>query len=85
MMYNTCKLSELPLHQTAVVEQMDRRDPVTARLIQLGVINGATVTPLFKSMLGDPVAYQVNDCVIALRRSECSGVTVRTEDDGHAV
>lgn len=83
-MHDTCKLSALPLHQTAVVDNIQSQNPLQPRLKQLGFVSGAAVTPLLKSMLGDPVAYQVNGCVIALRRSESDGVTVRPEGS-HAV
>lgn len=84
-MKDTCKLGELPLRQAAVVTSLDPHHTLTPRLRQLGVVNGAVITPLFKSVLGDPVAYQVTDSVIALRLSECDGVTVRIREAHHAV
>lgn len=47
------------------------------RLMDLGLTEGCTVRCLHISPLGDPVAYSVRGCVIALRRCEAGKITVR--------
>ena len=42
------------------------------RLLDLGFIPGATIKVLQRSPLGDPVAYQVSNTTIALRKEESS-------------
>ena len=53
------------------------------RLEELGLIPGTVVRGLMKSMLGDPVAYEIRGAVIALRARDTAGVLVeRLADDG---
>ena len=78
MMKETCKLSELPLTVRATVAGFDEKNALTERLRQLGIDEGETITPLFRSPFGDPTAYAVKDCLIALRKTDCSRVTVVT-------
>lgn len=42
------------------------------RLLDLGFIPGATIKVLQRGPLGDPVAYQVSNTTIALRKEESS-------------
>jgi len=51
---------------------MERR-----RLLDFGLLPGAQVQALFVSPTGDPVAYQVRDSVIALRREQAKNILVR--------
>lgn len=44
------------------------------RLLDLGFIPGATVEVLYKSPLGDPVAYHVSQSTIALRKEESTKI-----------
>ncbi len=71
-----CKLSELPLKKTAVVVRHTIDSALNRRMLNLGVTEGAAVTPLFTSPFGDPTAYSVKGCVIALRRADCESVLV---------
>lgn len=49
------------------------------RLMDLGLTEGVCVKCLHKSPLGDPVAYRIRGCVIALRRSESENIKVRVK------
>ena len=75
------KLSELPLHTSATVIALEQYNALSPRLSQLGVTEGVSITPLFKSLFGDPTAYRVKDSVIALRNKDCDGVTVRVAEE----
>lgn len=44
------------------------------RLLDLGFIPGALVKVLYKSPLGDPVAYRVSKTTIALRKEESTKI-----------
>ena len=47
------------------------------RLMDLGLTEGTCVKCVHVSPLGDPVAYRIRGCVIALRRSEAGSIKVR--------
>lgn len=49
------------------------------RLADLGLIQGAEVTCLGRSPLGDPSAYLIRGAVIAIRRRDAMEVSVTTE------
>lgn len=46
------------------------------RLLDLGVVRGAEITPELVSVAGDPVAYRVRGALIALRRAQAVQILV---------
>ena len=52
------------------------------RLLDLGVVRGAEVTPELVSAGGDPVAYRVRGALIALRRVQAAQILVERLEDG---
>ncbi len=74
-----CKLSELPLMTEASITGVDTGSALTRRMAQLGIARGEKITPVFKSPFGDPVAYSVKGCVVALRKSDCETIKVGVE------
>lgn len=66
----------LPIGQSAHVLRLRVEPGRRQRLMDLGFITGQTVTALMRSPLGDPVAYQVLDTVIALRKSDASQIDI---------
>ncbi len=46
------------------------------RLLDLGVVRGAEITPELVSAAGDPVAYRIRGALIALRRAQAAQVLV---------
>ncbi len=78
---NETQLSALKLNQTATVTDVDCPGARLNRLQSFGLRKGARVTALFRSPFGDPTAYLVKGAVIALRKCDCDGITVCTEDE----
>ena len=54
------------------------------RLLDLGVVRGAEVTPELVSAAGDPVAYRIRGALIALREKQASWITVESLDSQNA-
>ena len=69
-------MNELRPGQRAVVRAMDCGGTVRRRLRDLGLIEGAAVTCLGRSPLGDPIAYALSGAVIALRRADSRRIEV---------
>ena len=69
-------LDQLPQGQSAHVEALEFTGAKRGRMLDLGFIPGGTVTALQESPFGDPVAYQVLDTVIALRRSDARRIII---------
>ena len=58
-------------------EAMRFLEPITARLAELGFVEGAAVEVLHEGLLGrDPIAVRVDGVTIALRRREAMAVIV---------
>lgn len=75
-MIKEIKLGELPLGKTAVVKAIKSDSLLMKRIINLGVAKGVEITPLFRAPFGDPTAYSVKGCVVALRKSDCEDIIV---------
>jgi len=71
-------LDSLPLQTPARVAQV-AESPVAAKLAEMGLIPEQNVMVVFKAPLGDPIAVQVADYVLSLRKKEARLVTVNTE------
>lgn len=69
-------LSNLGLEKTAIVQKVHLRGNLRRRLLDLGFSPGVAVTPLFRSPLGDPTAYQILGSIIALRKEETDQIEV---------
>jgi ferrous iron transport protein A len=74
-------LSDMPLHQPAIVESVHDRqanDAIARRLRELGFVTGEEVTVLATGPIwGEPLLVQVGYTRFALRRSEAGRVEVR--------
>lgn len=60
-------LSQLPIGKTASVTSLTSDGSIRRRMLDLGVISGTEIEPLYKSPSGNPVAYLIRGAVIALR------------------
>ena len=65
-------LNELKLNETGYIKNLNCGDGVKRRLLDLGLIKGTKVTPLFISPSGDPTAFEVRGSVIAIRVEDTS-------------
>jgi ferrous iron transport protein A len=75
------KLSDTLFGDTLIIEEMHVTGTMRRRLMDLGFVPGATVHVLQKSPLGDPIAFQLNNTTIALRKEESSKIIVRKLGD----
>ncbi len=76
----TFRLADLRPGECGIVTAISSCGTVTARLMELGLVPGATVEVLRKAPFGDPVQYRIRGSVISMRASEAAFVTVRTAD-----
>ena len=64
-------MSDLSINKSAVITEIDSDLCIAERLADMGFIEGARITAAFSGPFGDPVAYRVNNTVIAIRKSDC--------------
>ncbi len=67
-------LDRLSLNERACIKLVHLSGAKRGRLQELGFIPGAQVRCVHISPFGDPVAYEILDTVIALRRSDAQHI-----------
>ena len=72
-------LSELPLGKTGRILSLGNDEILCRRLRSLGVGEESRIRPAFTSPFGDPIAYEVQGIVIALRRQDSGQIVVEEE------
>lgn len=69
-------LNTLPLGKMAVVSDLTASGTERRRMLDLGLVRGASVEALHKSPAGDPTAYYVMGAVIALRGDDARKILI---------
>ena len=75
-MEEKCSLNNLPLRKSAQIDSVECSENLKNRLYDLGILNGAVITPLYHSPFGDPTAYLIKNAVVALRQKDCKNIFV---------
>ena len=63
-------LSELPLNNIGIIDELNCNGNIRRRLLDLGLVKGTKITPVFKSPSGDPTAFEIRKTLIALRKDD---------------
>jgi ferrous iron transport protein A len=71
-------LSRVPVGKKANVSSLRLDGADRRRMLDLGVVGGTEIKPLYGSPSGNPVAYLIRGAVIALRSDVSSGIMMRT-------
>jgi len=69
-------LNRLPIGRAARVTRLTAGGATRRRLLDLGIVEGTAIEPLFRGPSGNPVAYRVRGTVIALRADASRGILV---------
>lgn len=76
-MYSTeITLDKLPLGKAASVKSLISQGQARRRMLDLGIVDGTKIEPLYKSPSGNPVAYLIRGAVIALRSDVSNKIIV---------
>lgn len=73
---NQITLDRLPVGSKANVALLTSDGITRRRMLDLGVINGTEIEPLYRSPSGNPVAYLIRGAVIALRSDVSEKIVV---------
>ena len=49
---------------------------IKQRFLDLGLIPGTSISPIFSSALGDPIAYEFRGNIIAIRKEEALNIII---------
>ena len=69
-------LAAAPLNKVLNVTQVLVDGPLSCRLMEMGLIEGATVQVLRRAPLGDPMQVRLGDYELSLRNSEAKLINV---------
>ena len=63
-------LYELPLNTVGIIDSLNCSPNIRRRLLDLGLVKGTKIVPVFKSPSGDPIAYEIRKTLIAIRKED---------------
>ena len=70
-------LCNVPEGKQAKIVTLSCREENRRRFLDLGMITGTKVVPLYRSPSGNPTAYLVRSAVIAIRDEDAAGISVK--------
>ena len=73
---NTFSLDTVELNKPVIVTDILCDNHSKRRFLDLGIIKGTLITPLFRSPFSDPTAYEINNTVIAIRKEDANLIKV---------
>ena len=75
-------LDRLALGRAARVTRLTAGGALRRRMLDLGIVEGTVIEPLFRSPSGSPVAYRIRGAVIALRADASGNILVSPSPGG---
>ena len=70
------KLNEIEINKTCKIVRINCKDDIKRRLLDLGLIKGTKIKPVFISPSGDPTAYEVRGSLIAIRKNDAKLIKI---------
>ena len=71
-------LTQVGIGETAAVADVPGADPVSLRLLEMGLTPGVQVAVVASAPLGDPLELELRGYRLSIRRREAALVTVAT-------
>ncbi len=69
-------LDKLPLNMNGTVTNLFAKENLRRRFLDLGLVNGTKIIPVFISPSGDPIAYEFRGSLIAIRKMDAKLVEI---------
>lgn len=73
-------LDQLPFDIQAQVVKVNTQGEVGRRLVEMGIIKGASLKSIRVAPLGDPLEITLRGFHLSLRKSEAARITVEVKD-----
>ena len=70
-------LYELPLNKIGIIDDIKCNETIRRRMLDLGLVKGTKIIPIFKSPSGDPIAYEIRKTLIAIRSEDSKYITLK--------
>lgn len=72
----TIPLTNLKMHSTGFIKEINCKNTIKRRLLDLGLIPNTPITPIMQSVSGDPIAYEVRKTILAIRKQDAEKILV---------
>ena len=72
----TISLTRLKLHSTGIIKEINCKSNIKRRLLDLGLIPNTPIVPIMRSISGDPMAYEVRNIILAIRKQDADKIIV---------
>lgn len=69
-------LNDLPLNKTGYIKKLNCTGNIKRRLLDLGLVEGCSITPILISPSGDPRAFSILGTLIAIRKEDTNLITI---------
>ncbi len=69
-------LSQLPLNKKGYIKKLNCSETIRRRLLDLGFVENACITPVFESPSSEPRAFAIRGTLIALRKEDTSQIYI---------
>ncbi len=69
-------LNKVPIGKKCIVKDLTSSKKERRRMLDLGIVKNTNIEVLYKSPVGDPIAYFIRGAVIALRSEDASKILV---------
>ncbi len=70
-------LNDLPLNTKGYIKKLNCVGNIRRRLLDLGFVEGASITPILISPSGDPYAFSIRGTLIAIRKEDANLITLQ--------
>lgn len=72
-------LNKLPLNQRGIVTELNCNSSIKRRFLDLGLVPGTYITPVFTSPFGEPIAYEFRNTLISIRNDDSMLIKVKKD------
>ena len=69
-------LNNANLNETVIIDSLNCSGKLHRRFLDLGIIPGTQITPVFSSIFNDTVAYEVRGSIIAIRNEDSKKINI---------
>lgn len=70
-------LNDLPLNTKGYIKKLNCMGNIRRRLLDLGLVEGASITPVLISPSKDPRAFSIRGTLIAIRQEDANLITIQ--------
>lgn len=68
-------LSELKIGEVGTIVSVEK-SPFSDKLQEMGCVKGTKISPVRKAPLGDPIAFELEDYTLSMRRKEAETILI---------